>query len=315
LAGQLFTIQMQDNKAPVKEKDRYRVDINYILNHPKFEAVQHSLNMSGGYRYVDPTGEDAPTHCYNPYLILLFRQRDLPVFDVAERRETIIDAGIFFDAYEQGYRRGIIHFQEKYTVTPTVLYSSQTYVESIKRLYYGDGSQWPEPHCLQENRWCKMSLSDTIFEKAGFWAGLTFCIKELFELHPDVFFYKAVGQTKSQPKPRRASTTQSGFESFLKTEYQYLLLFLIDNFTGKEPQQYAYLLFALKEEGITIAALFRNRSELHRAMTKTFGNVGSSENLRQQLSALDETQSRNEASNNRINQLRIQIREQLQTPE
>ncbi len=114
----------------------------------------------------------------------------------------------------------------------------------------------------------------------------------------------------NQPAPTPdEQETPNGFESYLKPEYQYLIPFLKKYFTNRKPEVYGYLIFALKEEEVTIESFNRNKSNLHRALSKTFGLVGTYENLRKQIQQLESEQERNADSNNQINDIRLKVRE------
>lgn len=174
--------------------------------------------------------------------------------------------------------------------------------------------------CIDEFRGNNQPVTVTVDELVDKWSqhnsGLTVLEFQLTPIRVDIlnpylndFFNKPSSHSLSLPQETDKQLAHPGFESYLKPESQYLMPFLRDNFTNKKPEFYGYLLFALKEEEALIRQLDRNKSDLHRALSKTFVNVGTYENLRKQIQSLELEQERNEDANNQINDIRLKIRE------
>ncbi len=80
---------------------------------------------------------------------------------------------------------------------------------------------------------------------------------------------------------------QSDFTDYLLDNKDKLRPFLIKYFTGRKPQDFAVMLFALKDLGLLNESVFNNKTELHRSLEKTFGDVGTRASLNHNINHLN----------------------------
>ncbi len=287
----------------VSYDSRYSVAPGYIQSLPAYEAACHNVKMSGGIQIQ--CDDNASVICYNPYLIVLFSQHELPVWDIINKQDTIIDGGRFRKSFVKGFAEGKAEFERRFTTPQTVPYSTQEYTETLKRLYYGDGTDWPQDHCLRMKRWALITLERSQFERIGYWAGITFYIESLMDERPELFGTSITPTAAAMDHRFDSNDSQPkrsfGLNGYISEEYQEytdeLIPFLIARYKGLKPKDFAFMLWAMADLGlISRTALSANQTELHKALAETFGKVGTRASLNGNITGLNSANNKEEQS-------------------
>lgn len=87
----------------------------------------------------------------------------------------------------------------------------------------------------------------------------------------------------------REKFEKEGFELYIDESYRLKLMpFLIEQYKGKKPKQFVYMLYALKDLSIlNSTCLAENQTQLHKALTNTFNNVGTRQSLQNNISIIN----------------------------
>lgn len=78
-------------------------------------------------------------------------------------------------------------------------------------------------------------------------------------------------------------TPKLGFETYINECHRAKLIpYLVEYYEGQKPKQFGYMLYALQTlDIITNVSLTANQTQLHEALSATFGNVGTRQRLQQ----------------------------------
>jgi hypothetical protein len=86
------------------------------------------------------------------------------------------------------------------------------------------------------------------------------------------------------------------FDDFLNKDGIKVLPYLIEEYKGASPQKISYMLFALRDMGLTVKNIFSNKSKLHRALESSFGKIGKLQAYNKWLNNLEKAKQNEEAS-------------------
>jgi len=115
--------------------------------------------------------------------------------------------------YIEGFREGVKHFNDKWTLTPDTLYGAKSdhYFADLRAAYEGSGDQntadgllerWANPGWLFESENIPIMINSESMRETGYYAGLVFKYRELEKRHDRL-------RSKQEPEARKEKECKS----------------------------------------------------------------------------------------------------------
>ncbi len=181
-------------------------DIRYFLSgsfeqDPFYTRYKAMIEKQGSIQVKD---SDNIVRIYNPYLFFTLTTKELPVLDVATKKETTINGIDYLKTFILGFNEGMEYFTREFAVSPDTIYGS-SYIDDIHYNYFH------AKHHEGLNGWQGIKGSHPLvfnhqsIKKFGYYSGIVTKVEELIEKYPkrfENFFNHTEAPVKKLPETK-----------------------------------------------------------------------------------------------------------------
>jgi len=186
---------MVNNRNQSKKKLDIKKDVAYV-----FKFSNEPLFQKDDFRYFEKQYEsnqmaltvksenDLIVPIYTPQLAMILTNTEISAWNRDEQKEDIFNGVKYLNSYIEGYKKGLVFFEENFNANPTILYGqhASAYIRDLHDHYFHKGmnkiSGWNDAM-----RTYPLVITHEVIKKIGYYSSLIHSVDEIKNRYSQIF--------------------------------------------------------------------------------------------------------------------------------